>query len=93
MKATVTNNTGRTLSSKTNDMYCFTTYWNGEDYYGTFFPTSAKGYDALMWGLTDNSVSAGKTLDMVYLVDMPKEAKSSGSIVLEFKDGTNYVVR
>ena len=46
-----------------------------------------------MWGLTDNSVSAGKTLDMVYLVDLPKEAKSSGSIVLEFKDGTNYVVR
>lgn len=93
VKATVTNNTGRTLSSKTNDMYCFTTYWNGEDYYGTFFPTSAKGYDALMWGLTDNSVSAGKTLDMVYLVDLPKEAKSSGSIVLEFKDGTNYIVR
>lgn len=94
VKLTITNNTGKALSSSVDGgLLMFDTLLDGKEQYGTFFPEKERGYSALMWGLGENTVANGATIDMVYLRDMPTSAKNSGSIELKFEDGTSYVVR
>lgn len=93
VKLTLKNNTGKSLTSSTSDSLVFNTKWEGKNQYGTYFPAKERDYGALMWGLTDNYIASGKTVEMVYLIDVPSKAKTSGSLVLEFDDGSSYVVR
>lgn len=91
-KITLENDTGRSISSSDSKL-SITAKWNGRTYYGTYFPNDKKDYGALMWGLSNNSIGSGKTLNMVYLIDMPKDAKNSGTVSLCFPDGTECVIR
>ena len=91
-KITLENNTGRSISSLDSKLR-ITAKWNGTTYYGTYFPNDKRDYGALMWGLSNNSIGSGKTVNMVYLIDMPKDAKNSGTVSLCFPDGTECVIR
>jgi len=100
VKLTLTNNTGKSLASSYSYdsdahpiVFGFDTLWKSKEYYGTRFPASEDGYSALFWGLSENYIGKGRTIDMVYLITVPKEAKNSGSLVLEFEDGSSYIVR
>lgn len=97
VKLTLTNKTGHSICSNINtnstNLWYFDAFWNDVAQYGSYAPAKATGYSALLWGLTDNYITSGESIDMVYLINVPTEAQSTGSLTLEFTDGSSYIVR
>lgn len=68
--------------------------YNGRTYYGVKSPSNNDQYYPNIWAADNNSyLSSGKNIDMTYWISVPKEASKTGSLSLEFDDGTEMTIR
>ncbi len=85
-------NVGSSSVAPTDSLY-IKAIWNGEEYYGVRFPEKHSSWLSSLWALSDESIRSGESLEMVYLISLPKNAKSEGTLSLLFDDDTECVIR